>query len=63
MWLGFAVQLVTVHFPGPRGSAQALGLMVDGIVLWNTIYRDVALNQLRAEGTVNLAAGQLVRWG
>lgn len=28
----------------------ALGLVVNLIVVWNTIYMDVALNQLRAEG-------------
>jgi len=28
----------------------ALGLVVNVIVLWNTIYMDAALNQLRAEG-------------
>ncbi|MFH0785551.1 MAG: Tn3 family transposase, partial [Pseudomonadota bacterium] len=28
----------------------ALGLVLNMIVLWNTIYIEVALNQLRAEG-------------
>lgn len=28
----------------------ALGLMLNVIVLWNTIYIEAALNQLRAEG-------------
>jgi len=27
-----------------------LGLVINVIVLWNTIYMDAALNQLRAEG-------------
>ena len=33
----------------PRGSS-ALGLIVNVIVLWNTIYMDAALRQLRKEG-------------
>ena len=28
----------------------ALGLVVNAIVLWNTLYMEAALNQLRAEG-------------
>jgi hypothetical protein len=28
----------------------ALGLVVNAIILWNTIYMDAALDQLRAEG-------------
>jgi hypothetical protein len=36
----------------PRAEDQlsALGLIVNVIVLWNTIYMDVALQQLRKEG-------------
>ena len=35
---------------GPGGPARALGLVVNIIVLWNTIYMDAVLKQLRAEG-------------
>jgi TnpA family transposase len=35
---------------GQKDQLGALGLVVNAIVLWNTIYMDVALNQLRAEG-------------
>ena len=35
---------------GPEDQLGALGLVVNVIVLWNTIYMDAALNQLRAEG-------------
>ena len=55
-------QLARAVFHGKRGELRqryregqedqlgALGLVVNVIVLWNTIYMDVALNQLRAEG-------------
>ena len=55
-------QLARVVFHGKRGELRqryregqedqlgALGLVVNVIVLWNTIYMDAALNQLRAEG-------------
>ena len=33
-----------------EGQEDQLGLVVNVIVLWNTIYMDAALNQLRAEG-------------
>ena len=37
--------------PSPRGSvAQFTALFVNAIILWNTIYMDAALDQLRAEG-------------
>ena len=35
---------------GQEDQLGALGLVVNMIVLWNTIYMQVALNQLRAEG-------------
>ena len=35
---------------GQEDQLGALGLVVNVIVLWNTIYMDAALNQLRAEG-------------
>ncbi len=55
-------QLARAVFHGKRGELRqryregqedqlgALGLVVNVIVLWNTIYMDAALNQLRAEG-------------
>ncbi len=35
---------------GQEDQLGALGLVVNAIVLWNTLYMDTALNQLRAEG-------------
>jgi hypothetical protein len=35
---------------GQEDQLGALGLVVNVIVLWNTIYVDAALNQLRVEG-------------
>lgn len=35
---------------GQEDQLGSLGLVVNVIVLWNTIYMDAALNQLRAEG-------------
>jgi hypothetical protein len=55
-------QLARTVFHGKRGELRqryrdgqedqlgALGLVVNVIVLWNTIYMDAALNRLRAEG-------------
>ncbi len=55
-------QLARIVFHGKRGELRqryregqedqlgALGLVVNLIVLWNTIYMDAALDQLRAEG-------------
>jgi hypothetical protein len=55
-------QLARIVFHGKRGELRqryregqedqlgALGLMVNVIVLWNTIYMDAALIQLRASG-------------
>ena len=55
-------QLARVVFHGKRGELRqryregqedqlgSLGLVVNVIVLWNTIYMNAALNQLRAEG-------------
>ena len=55
-------QLARAVFHGNRGELRqryregqedqlgALGLVVNVIVLWNTIYMDAALDQLRAEG-------------
>jgi TnpA family transposase len=55
-------QLARVVFHGKRGELRqryregqedqlgALGLVVNVIVLWNTIYMDAALDQLRADG-------------
>ena len=59
-------QLARTIFHGKRGELRqryregqedqlgALGLVVNLVVLWNTIYIDAALNQLRAEGHVIL---------
>jgi hypothetical protein len=35
---------------GQEDQLSALGLVVNMIVLWNTIYMDAVLDQLRAEG-------------
>jgi len=55
-------QLARVVFHGKRGELRqryregqedqlgALGIVVNAIILWNTIYMDAALDQLRAEG-------------
>lgn len=55
-------QLARVVFHGKRGELRqhyregqedqlgALGLVVNAIILWNTVYMDAALGQLRAEG-------------
>jgi TnpA family transposase len=55
-------QLARVIFHGKRGELRqryregqedqlgALGLVVNAIILWNTIYMDAVLGQLRAEG-------------
>ena len=55
-------QLARIAFHGKRGELRqryregqedqlgALGLVVNAIILWNTIYMDAALAQLRAEG-------------
>ena len=55
-------QLARVVFHGKRGELRqryregqedqlgALGLVVNAIILWNTIYMDAALDQLRREG-------------
>jgi len=55
-------QLARVVFHGKRGELRqryregqedqlgALGLVVNAIILWNTIYMDAAIVQLRAEG-------------
>jgi TnpA family transposase len=55
-------QLARVIFHGKRGELRqryregqedqlgALGLVVNAVILWNTIYMDAALGQLRAEG-------------
>jgi len=38
------------HREGQEDQLSALGLVVNIIVLWNTIYIDAALDQLRQEG-------------
>ena len=57
-------QLARVVFHGKRGELRqryregqedqlgALGLVVNAVILWNTIYMDAALDQLRTEGFV-----------
>jgi hypothetical protein len=57
-------QLARVVFHGKRGELRqryregqedqlgALGLVVNAIILWNTIYMDAAIDQLRVEGRV-----------
>ena len=41
---------------GQEDQLGALGLVVNAIVLWNTIYMEAALNQMRAEGQEVLSA-------
>ena len=60
-------QLARIIFHGKRGELRqryregqedqlgALGIVVNLVVLWNTIYMDAALDQLRAEGHEVLA--------
>jgi hypothetical protein len=40
---------------GQEDQLGALGIVVNLVVLWNTIYMDAALDQLRAEGHEVLA--------
>jgi TnpA family transposase len=66
-------QLARIVFHGKRGELRqryregqedqlgALGLVVNVIVLWNTIYMDAALNQLRAAEGVDMRAEDLAR--
>jgi len=35
---------------GQEDQLGALGLVVNAVILWNTIYMDAALSELRAEG-------------
>jgi hypothetical protein len=39
---------------GQEDQLSALGLVVNVIVLWNTIYMDTALSQLRLEGILSV---------
>jgi TnpA family transposase len=39
---------------GQEDQLSALGLVVNVIVLWNTIYMDAALSQLRLEGILSV---------
>jgi TnpA family transposase len=52
---------------GQEDQLGALGLVVNMIVLWNTIYMDAALQQLKAEGypvqTADVARLTPLRWG
>ena len=48
------------HREGQEDQLSALGLVVNAIVLWNTIYMDRALAQLRADGQT-LAAADVAR--
>ena len=41
---------MTSYREGQEDQLGALGLVVDVIVLWNTIYMQAALEQLRGEG-------------
>ncbi|MDB0543293.1 transposase, partial [Ralstonia solanacearum] len=43
-------ELRQAYREGQEDQLGALGLVLNMIVLWNTIYVDAALNQLRAEG-------------
>jgi TnpA family transposase len=45
---------------GQEDQLGALGLVVNAIVLWNTLYMEAALQQLRAEG-VPVAAADVAR--
>ena len=45
-----AAKLRQRYREGQEDQLGSLGLVVNVIVLWNTIYMDAALNQLRAEG-------------
>jgi Tn3 transposase DDE domain-containing protein len=46
LWLEFNQR----YREGQEDQLGALGLVLNVIVLWNTIYMDAALTQLRAEG-------------
>ncbi len=52
---------------GQEDQLGALGLVVNMIVLWNTLYMDAALQQLKAEGypvqTADVARLTPLRWG
>lgn len=66
-------QLARVIFYGRRGEIRqryregqedqlsALGLVLNMVVLWNTIYMEAALNQLRLEGKVEVKAEDVAR--
>ena len=50
MFHGKRGELRQRYCEGQEDQLGSLGLVVNVIVLWNTIYMDAALNQLRAEG-------------
>ena len=50
MFHGKRGELRQRYHEGQEDQLGALSLVVNVIVLWNTIYMDAALNQLRAEG-------------
>ena len=46
---------------GQEDQLGALGLVVNMLVLWNTIYMDAALNQLRQEGKIEVKLEDIAR--
>ncbi len=48
--MGSGGELRQRYREGQEDQLGALGLVVNAIVLWNTMYMEAALNQLRAEG-------------
>ncbi len=45
---------------GMEDPFGALGIVLNCVVLWNTVYIDAALNQLRAQGSLPLTSGTSV---
>jgi TnpA family transposase len=52
MRAGFALQLATVRWLGRflENQLGSLGLVLNCVVLWTTVYLDAAVRQLRAQG-------------
>lgn len=50
MFHGKRGELYQRYREGQEDQLSALGLVVNMIVLWNTLYMDAVLDQLRAEG-------------
>lgn len=43
-------EVTKAYYEGMEDQLSALGLVLNAIVLWNTVYMDRALDQLRAQG-------------